>query len=753
MANLEHWKFKVNILKDKLQICETNNQINEEIYIDPSISHISTNTDETKFNMNNKIDTPEVHININRDEIKFNINDKIDTPEVLENSNKKNTEQYDDKLNNESDSIHSDYDNDMDESIEIENEDESNLDPNLVQTLSTIDNNIAINLDREILSTNSDQILISEKIDKANTISQKNTLKPISEKKLENESSTECSLESCVKELEQNIVTEYSSDNINISPMSTQDSLLQKTQQLPNVDNSIKELTNNISPKNNNSDISLEDNNNNNTEEFILNSSYQQKNTQQLPSEEEKINVFIKESPPSNIVLQKSNIVVNLKDNNDDTEQFNVDVTQKKKSDSESLIVETNENIIKESINTLAQKISNIEVAVHKNNNNTQELSMNSSYQQKSEEIQTSPQLPSVEEKTDVSINESASNISLNISNPIVNNNDTEQPYKTQKEYTNSDSLQNNTEADYQQVNNNYIESPLLEKEKVEINNENGISNKNVMPIGDNLKDNNNTTKINEFINQPDSQTQGDLPELSDDHKKPESLNSLRDNLPNVGSKVLNNDLADGNIINFSSLQELNVVTEIVPSNDYKTTVVDELDVTEILNEKPIDQCTSNECFQSIDSTPKYGYESIQHQYKSESKGLPTEIIHKTVEYNNNKQLKEFVPKSFVASFGHPDACSGVNCLNFKRNVEKTIKSPQPLNPVPKHLHHDEISSSINIDTKKEKENIIIEETKQSGLELSFLDHFQNWLSSPTTNTIDFFVNIFDENSKEYNGE
>jgi hypothetical protein len=29
------------------------------------------------------------------------------------------------------------------------------------------------------------------------------------------------------------------------------------------------------------------------------------------------------------------------------------------------------------------------------------------------------------------------------------------------------------------------------------------------------------------------------------------------------------------------------------------------------------------------------------------------------MEFNNNEQLEEFVPKSFVASFGHQGTCSG----------------------------------------------------------------------------------------------
>ncbi|XP_001948151.2 spindle pole body component 110 isoform X2 [Acyrthosiphon pisum] len=723
LANPEHWKFKVNVFKKNFEICESNNQDNEE-KDDSSISHISTNTDE----------------NI------FEISDGNDTSEVLQDVSNEDTEQYDDKLKNETDLFPSDYDNDIDESIEIESEDESDLDDNIVIKPSKIDSDVATHSVDKILSTNSVQLLNSDPVDsdknnKAKTISQQNIHTSTSDQQLENNFSTKCSLDSCVNGVKENIVTENSRSKI--SPVSTYDSLqqindnIQITQQSTNLDktdNSINESTNNLSPKNINSEVSLQDDKNNGTEESILNNSYQQEikhvkttqepshldrtdnwdnnngtnmnsqlqqkskpiqTTQQLPSEAEKINVSIKKPVSINTAPQDSNVVVNLKENN----------------------------------------------------NGTKELNVNSSYQAKSDEVETVQELPSLEAKTNVLIKESVSGVgSQNSKTVVVDNDSTGQLNLSQQEYTNSDSLPAITEADNQQVNNNYKQPPLLEKEKVEINNESEISNDNVMPIEDNLKD-----KI--IYQSVVSESKDDIPVLSNDHKESKSQNIQKDNLPNVESNKSNNDSADANTTNSSPLQELINTTKIVTSNDYHKTVVNEMDVTEVLNKKSIDQCTSAECLQSVDNTPNYDYEIMKHQYNTENKELPYENIHKTIDYNNNEQLKEFVPKSFVASFGHPDTCSGVNCLNFKRNVEKIVKSPQPLNPIPKNLQSDEISHSSNIDYEKEivKENIINEITEQSVVELSLLDHFHNWLSSPTMITIDFVWNIFSDNSSEYN--
>ncbi|XP_060862835.1 putative leucine-rich repeat-containing protein DDB_G0290503 [Metopolophium dirhodum] len=747
LAKREHWKFKVNVFKKNFEICESNNQDNEEKDSDSSVPHISTNTDETIFK----------------------ISDGNDTSEVLQDESNKDTEQYDDKLNNETDLFPSDYDNDIDESIEIESEDESDLVDNLVVNPSKIDSDVARNSVNEILSTNSVQILNSDPVDsdknyKAKTISQQNIHTSTSDQQLENNFSTECSLDSCVNGVKENIVTENSKSKI--SPVSTDDSLqqiidnIQITQQSTNLDktdNSINESTNNLSPKNINSEVSLQDDNNNGTEEFVSNSSYQQEikhvKTTQEPSHLDKMDNSIKKSV--NMAPQISNTDINLQDNNNGTEMSNmnshlqqkskpIQTTQQLPSEGENIDVSIKKSV---SINT-AQQDPIMVVNSKENNNDTKELNMNSSHQAKTDEVETVQKLPNVEAKTNVLIKESVSGVGSQNSNTVVVDNDgTGQLNTFQQEYTNSDSLPAITEADNQQVNNNYKQPPLLEKEKenVEINNESEILNDNVMPIEDNLKD--------EIIYQSVvSETKDDIPVLSNDHKEPKSQNIQKDNLPNVESNISNNDSADANTTNSSPLQELINTTEIVTSNDYHTTVINEMDVTAVLNKKSIDQCTSAECLQSVDNTPNHDYEIINHQYNTENKELPYENIHKTMEYNNNEQLKEFVPKSFVASFGHPDTCSGVNCLNFKRNVEKLVKSPQPLNPAPKHLQSDEISHSANIDYEKEivKENIINEITEQSVVELSLLDHFHNWLSSPTMITIDFVWNIFSDNSSEY---
>ncbi|XP_022172396.1 putative leucine-rich repeat-containing protein DDB_G0290503 [Myzus persicae] len=746
LAKHEHWKFRVNVFKNNLEICESNNQNNEDIDSDSSISHISTDTDETIFK----------------------ISDEIDTSEVLQDVNNKDTEQFDDKLNNETDSFSSDYDNDIDESIEIESEDESDLDDNLVQNPPKINNDVPINSVNEILSTNSEQILNTDSVDseknfKAKTINQQNTHPSTSDQQLENHFSSECSLDSCVKGVKENIVTENSRSSI--SPVSTDDSLqqiidnVQITQQSPNLDktdNSINESTNNLSPKNINSEVNLEDSNNNDTKEFTLDSSYQQEIEQvQITHESSHLDEADNLIQKSIYVApQITNIDINLQDINNSTEVPNINsshqqinepiqTTQQLPSEEKKIDVSAQKPV---SSNTKLQD-SNIVVDLKENNNGTKELNMNSSYQPKSEEVQTAQELPSVEPETNILIQESVNVVGSQNSNTVVVNNDsTEQLNKTQPENINSDSLPAITEADNQQIDTNYKQSPLLdkEKEKVEINYESEISNDDSMAIGDNLKD--------EIIYQPVvSETKDDIPIVSNDPKEHKSQNTHKDNLPNVESNISNNDSADTNTTKSSPPQELINETKIVPSNDYHTTVVNELDVTEVLNKNSVDQCTSAGCLQSIDSTPNHDDEIIQHQYNTENKELPYANVHKTMEYNDNEQLKEFVPKSFVASFGHPETCSGVNCLNFKRNVEKIIKSPQPLNPVPKHLHPNDISHSANIDYEKGKENIINEITEHSEVELSPLDKFQNWLSSPTMITIDFIWNIFGDNSSEYN--
>jgi len=649
-----------------------------------------------------------------------------------------------------------------DEIIQIESEDESGLDVSLVQNPSKIDSDISRNSVDEIVSTNSGQTLNSDPVHskksyEAKTINPQTMHTSTSDHQLENNFSTECSLDSCVKKVKENIVTENSRSNI--SPVSTDDSLQQMIDnqiphQSPNLDktdNSINESTNNLSPKNINSKINLQDDNNNNdTEEIILDSSYQQeieqvKSIQESPHLDNTDN-YIKKS--IDIAPPISNIDINLQDNNNGIEVSNINnfhqqkskpiqTTQQLPSEEEKIDVSLQKTV---SSNTVLQD-SNAVVNLKENNNDTKELKTKSSYQQKSEEVQTTQDLPSLEAKTNILINESVGGVGSQNSNTVVVNNDsTKQFNKLQKEYINGDSSPAIPESDNQQVNSNSKQSPLLdtEKEKVEINNESEISNDNVMSIGNNLKD--------EIIYQPVvGQTKDNIPVLLNDHKEPKSQNVPKDNLLNVES---NNDSAD--TTNSSPRQELHNATKIVPSNDYPTTVVNELDVTEVLNKKSIDQCTSAGCLQS----PNHDYEIVQHQYNTENKELPNENIHKIMKYNNNEQLKEFVPKSFVASFGHPETCSGVNCLNFKRNVEKIVKSPQPLNPVPKHLHPDDISHSANIDEKEKEKEIIINEIKeQSIIELSLFDQFQNWLSSPMMITIDFIRNIFGDNSSEYNGK
>ncbi|KAE9542886.1 hypothetical protein AGLY_002797 [Aphis glycines] len=731
LAKFEHWKFKVNFFKNNLEICESNNQSNEENNSDSSISQISTNTDE----------------------INVKINDGIDTSEVIQNVNKLDTEQYDDNLSNETDSISSEFDDEMDESIEIESEDESGLDDILVQipSIDSTDSSITKSAVNNILSTTSNQMLNSgpvnsEKNYKSNIIDQQNIHTLANDQQLENDSSIDCSSGSCVKEVNDNIVTDNSRSNI--SPESTDDfsqEITQQSQNLNKIDNSIKESANNMLPTNINSEVNLQDDNNDNsTEEFILNTSYQQKIENekiiQRSSHLDNTDNSIKKSV--NIVSQISDIDINLQHNNNGNEVLNmnrsyqeskpIQTTQQLPSEEEKLDVS-----IKDSVNSdIPIQDSNTVVSLNEIINDSKELNMNSSYQPKS-----------VEAITNVLINESVSNIESPNSNTVeVKNDVTEQLNKSQQEFKDSDSLPAITEVDNQQVNtNNYKQSSLLEKKIVEINNENGISNDNTMFIGENLK--------NEVIKEPviSEKTIIDIPELSNDHIESKSHNIHKNNLPNVESVISINDSTDGNMANLSSSQELINATEIVPSNDYHTTVVNEQDVTETLNKESIDQCTSAGCLQTIDSTEKYGYEGIQHQYKSENNELPSESIKKTMEFDNNEQLKEFVPKSFVASFGHPEACSGVSCLNFKRNLDKTVKSTQPLNPVPRTLNPDEISHSTNIDNGKEKENIINEVTEQSQVELSFLDQLQNWLSSPSLITIDFLWNIFDDNTSEYN--
>lgn len=293
------------------------------------------------------------------------------------------------------------------------------------------------------------------------------------------------------------------------------------------------------------------------------------------------------------------------------------------------------------------------------------------------------------------------------------------------QEISKEDLVQANTVPINQQSNTNYtLEETNVTKEIIsDVLDENDLQNST------------NTLVINEIQKQSNVNDNSDINETND-HIDPGSHNIPDNNLSK--STILNTDSVNGNITDPSSLKEIMNETDI-----------GNVDVTKGLNQKPIDECTTgSECLNSMDEIPKNDYESTQ--YTSDNKGLAYTTIQKPMEHNNDKPNKLEYKNFIMSSFHHPDACSGVNCLNFNKNVEKKIRSSPPSNILTKQMNPDTILHSTNTDFEKDNQNTIKQLSEESTMESSLLDHFQNWISSPTLNSVDFLLNIFKEYSSAY---
>lgn len=615
-------------------------------------------------------------------------------------------------------------------------------------------NSDAENLDNESFYVNSDQNLnlkpiSSDENDSNELTNPNNTPKPISTQQLENDSSTDCTLDSCVsdpnilsKEPKENIVTEEPNEHT------------QTTQQLPiveEIDDSKTESINNM-PQNSNS-VSLQNNNNvigvqdtNFTEEFNMESSRVQKKdnsqiTQELSSLE-NLNTSINESI-NNIIPQNSEASVNVQDANNVTRESNtVNVNQQQSSHlhftQQLSDVNKIDNKIQESIDKTVPQSSNVESVL--NNDNTKEVNTDESHQQLYEAIPPTQdsRKPIIEENGD--LKELTNNIASQVADIVVDVKDNHENIEELNETVQHENMrivrtQDTSDVINQQGDEN--DMPLLKEEKLEMKNESDIDN--VLP--------NNTPIINNIekqlhINNNINTSEGYLPA---------SLNANLNNLSDVESIALmsNNGSVDDNTTHPALTQN---ATENVSSTDHPT-VNDVVETTEVLNKKPINECTSeNGCSNPSDSEniPKYGYENIQQQFNPENKVLLHENVLESLESNNNEKSNEFEPKNLVSSFGHPDACSGVSCLKFKRNVDKSVKYPQP---VLKQVDQDLTLHSTNTEIEEENKKKNNEITDQSDAELNFLDHFQNWLSSPTLNSFDFLWHIFGKDSSEPYGK
>ncbi|XP_050422209.1 interaptin-like [Adelges cooleyi] len=130
---------------------------------------------------------------------------------------------------------------------------------------------------------------------------------------------------------------------------------------------------------------------------------------------------------------------------------------------------------------------------------------------------------------------------------------------------------------------------------------------------------------------------------------------------------------------------------------------------------------------------------SYQYQHKAIKNAVDPELIVKKIDRG-----------SFVSSFGHPDSCSGISCMSnevLKQDV-KTVAQTVPTSGQDDSVHANDAAYTIEKVEKEDKSMNEIIETHTD--EWNFMDYIQQWLSSPTTNTVEFISNIF-SNSNSFN--
>jgi len=703
---VEHWKYRVNINKNTYEVCELTNQSNEENYDDSNITQINSNT-------NNAIDTPEV--DGEADTLSIEEDEEIDIVSVEDNE-------------------------DLDES-----EDELNLHSSFAFDSSNIDSSIADDLVNENLSLNSDKVSNADLINQEENglngkTNQNNNLKPTSSQKLENDSSAECTLDSCAieKEHEKSYATKELNNNI-VSPVNKDYSYQQKnepsstTKQISGtekIDNSIKEPVNDSVSLKKSSKADLQDDNNG-PNKFHLEKNVEFSTSQQLLSI--KKTESLTNEPITGIESQNTSID-HLQDNSNDTEKLNSNSFHQEKE--ENLPTSYQQSSIKK-IEISTEKL----ISHNPQNSNPDDIQDdNKGSDELHVDMEKNVNLPKNERPSSIETKDSKKIEPITHGVPFNSNTASSQDNDIgmdkfheiqQQDAVNSDSLPKLTISNHQSQ-----PLPLLEKDKVKLNIK--IDSLSSNSIENNSQNDYNT--INEFQKQPDSKsnTAANSFKAFNDQTKPESQNISHESLLNSESTIPNNNSVDTNSTYPSPLQELAKETGIVLSLDSQNTASGE----ETITEKSVEPCMSESegCYLK-DNDPNYNYENIQQKYMPENKDLLHNNAHEYMKHaDNDVKSKEFEPKSFVSSFGHPDTCSGIGCLNFNRNMEKTIKSPQTSNSISKQVDPD--ASSMNTDS-----------SEQSNVDSSILDSFQNWISSPTLNTIGLLKNVLGEYSNEYDGE
>lgn len=717
MAEAKHWKYKVFIDKNTYKVCELNNQNNEENYNSSNVAQTITNTDETIIEINNEISIPEID-GLSKDE----------------------SEKYVDIIS-------------IEESEE--NNDESDLeDSSFAHDPSNTDSIAADNLINDDFSVNNGQtsnsdLINSEKSDLNEKINQNKVPKSTNLQKLENDSSASCTLDSCIKNsysigkiVKESFVTNEpivdSSHDQNIKHGSTSEQL-SKTEK---IDSSEKKITGHTTMLNSKT-VDLQDGiigaEELNTYNFYQHQNLNLATNQQPPSilnKEKLINNNNNNIVPQNPNTINNNGLDNLnKDNYYQQETENLQINKQLSSlgKTESSTKEPGSN----DVNT---------VNLQDKNNGLEEL--NGSHQEESVNLPVNQQPPSIKE-TNV-LTKDPSVVSLNSNS--ANLQDTKSNIELFNEVEQQDNLNSNSSSEMMKLDNQqdyHTQLASSQEVKTETNNENiGLPSN---PIEDNLQGFNNKSVIDEShdLLNVSNDTKPNLSGVFDGQREFESQ-STHGNQDNTES-TSNNNLFDNSTTYPLTLQQLSNETDIISSSDDQSTIGEEVNTTE----KSTQQCTSeNGCLHSVDIDQKYNNENIPQQYISENKDISYESIPKNMEHNSDKKSKKFEPKHFVESFGHPDTCSGIGCLKFKRNLEKTFKSqPQASNFVSKQEVPDVSSHLINTDFQTEIKNKIQETPEQLDEGLGFLDHFQNWISSPTLNTIYLLNNIFGEYSNEFKGE
>lgn len=435
----------------------------------------------------------------------------------------------------------------------------------------------------------------------------------------------------------------------------------------------------------------------------------------------EGLNVSVNKSNDSEIP-QNFEATVNLQDNvlkesntKNNYQQQNTDVHFAQQSSSTKKL---DDNINASMDKTVPQ---NTNEESTQNNDDIKEVNADLSHEELIKNIPSTQDLPKLEKNSVPT--ESTNKLTLQVTDTVVDLkdhlegiekfNETEIPTNTNIVHTQGTSNVVNQLGDKNDV-------PLLKEKKLEIKNESDIVN--VLPNNASIA---NYTEKQPYISNNIISSEGYIP------VSPNTSQNENSDVESITSMLNNGSVGD----NTTHSAHLSNETENISSTQYPT-----------VGDK------ENGCSDSLDldSTPKYDHENINYPYTSKNKVLPTENVQETLDFNNKEKSNEVEPKSLVSSFGHPDACSGISCLNFKRNVDKSIKFPHP---VPKQVDQDLTSHSINTVLEEENKNIINEITDQSDEELNFLDQFQNWLSSPTLNSLSFLSHIFGKDSSEHNGK